>query len=108
LVYTCRMQLLARIAAILALALSACAPVQPQGPYYWPAAVPGELNPGSGILGPITPNAYGPGIHSDATGRPFQWTTQQGEAVQTPVKPNAYGLGVGMDPYGRPVYANPR
>jgi hypothetical protein len=54
---------------------------------------------------PYRPDAYGPGIHSDATGRPFRWQTEQGEYVQPGirVKPDGYGLGVGMDEYGRPV-----
>jgi hypothetical protein len=60
-----------------------------------------------GYLGPATPNAYGPGIHSDATGRPFMWQPQFGGLgfpdPTLQVQPNAYGLGVGMDQYGRPV-----
>ncbi len=104
------MQLLTCIAAVLAVALFACSTAQPQGTYgsYQPGSAPDELDPGSGLLGPITPNAYGPGIHSDATGRLFQWRTQQGEVVRDPVKPDASGLGVGMDQYGRPVLANPQ
>jgi hypothetical protein len=104
------MQLLARIAAVLVIVLFACSTAQAQGTYgsYQPGSAPNELGPGNGLLGPITPNAYGPGIHSDATGRPFQWRTQQGEEAQGPVKPDAYGLGVGMDQYGRPVRANPQ
>lgn len=31
------------------------------------------VGPGTTYLGPIRPNAYGPGINADATGRPFQW-----------------------------------
>ena len=60
-----------------------------------------------GYLGPVTPNAYGPGTNSDATGRPFIWQPQgPGPKTFDPflnVKPNAYGPGVGMDQYGRPV-----
>ncbi len=60
-----------------------------------------------GYLGPINENAYGPGIHSDATGRPFIWVPQGGgTGYPDPtlrVTPNAYGPGVGMDQYGRPV-----
>jgi hypothetical protein len=53
-------------------------------------------------------NAYGLGVYSDASGRPFQWETQQGQPVNIfPVQPNAYGPGVGMDPFGRPVQAVP-
>lgn len=59
------------------------------------------------FLGPITPNAYGPGINSDATGRPFTHKPDfGGSGYPDPtlkVKPNAYGPGVGMDQYGRPV-----
>ena len=68
---------------------------------------PGLL--GSGLLGPVTPNAYGPGIHSDATGRPFRWVPQQGGMVDpfSRVTPNAYGPGIGMDQYGRPVTPTP-
>ncbi|HBP86129.1 MAG TPA: hypothetical protein DD706_00355 [Nitrospiraceae bacterium] len=59
------------------------------------------------FLGPITPNAYGPGINSDATGRPFTYQPDFGASgfpgPTLKVKPNAYGPGVGMDQYGRPV-----
>ena len=62
---------------------------------------------GRALLGPITPNAYGPGLNSDATGRPFIWTPQfGGSGYPDPtlrVQPNAYGPGIGMDQYGRPV-----
>ena len=59
------------------------------------------------ILGEIIEDAYGPNIHSDGTGRAFQWRTRDGQVTNTPVKRNAYGLGVGMDAYGRPVKAIP-
>jgi hypothetical protein len=59
------------------------------------------------FLGPYTPNAYGPGLNSDATGRPFIWMPQvPGPKFFDPfldVKPNAYGPGIGSDQYGRPV-----
>jgi hypothetical protein len=62
---------------------------------------------GNWFLGPITPNAYGPGINMDATGRPFSWRPMgPGSASFDPflrVQPNAYGPGIGMDQYGRPV-----
>jgi hypothetical protein len=62
---------------------------------------------GRALLGPITPNAYGPGLNSDATGRPFMWAPQfGGSGYPDPtlrVQPNAYGPGIGMDQYGRPV-----
>ncbi len=60
-----------------------------------------------GLLGPGKANKFGPGIHSDATGKPFVWKTKKGEIYRSPVKENAYGLGVGMDEYGRPVRAKP-
>ncbi len=67
-----------------------------------------DLNSSSpGLLGPGRANAYGPGIHSDATGRPFMWRTEDGQSVIGGVKPNAYGPGVGMDQFGRPVRAKP-
>lgn len=52
-------------------------------------------------------NAYGPGLHRDRYGRPFEYRTDDGRAVPgfVPVQPNGYGLGVGMDQYGRPVRA---
>ena len=52
------------------------------------------------------PNAYGPGINSDATGRPFVWQPSPGNGPPDPlttVRPDTYGPGVGMDQYGRPV-----
>jgi hypothetical protein len=61
---------------------------------------------GGGFLGPYTPNAYGPGMNADATGRPFIWQPDPGFGPPDPfsrVQPNAYGLGVGMDQYGRSV-----
>ena len=64
-----------------------------------------------GLLPPVSNDVYGPGVHSDATGRPFQWVPVA-PAPMAPdpllrVKPNAYGPGVGMDQYGRPVRARP-
>ena len=59
-------------------------------------------------LGPVKENVYGPGIHSDGTGRPFVWEGQvPGSSYRPsgPVKPDAYGPGVGMDKTGRPVRA---
>jgi hypothetical protein len=61
---------------------------------------------GNGFLGPATKDAYGPGINSDATGRPFTWQPQRGYGKADPfidVKPNVYGPGIGQDQYGRPV-----
>ena len=57
---------------------------------------------------PYKQNAYGPGVHSDATGKPFEWKTQDGQTSHSnKVKPDGYGLGVGMDEYGRPVKPSP-
>jgi len=57
------------------------------------------------FLRPYRSDAYGPSIHSDSTGRPFRWQTEDGELVPPGirVRPDAYGLGVGMDEFGRPV-----
>ena len=61
-----------------------------------------------GLLSPMEHDAYGPGIHSDATGRPFKFKTFDGEDIGIfKVKPDAYGPGVGMDEFGRPVRAVP-
>ena len=48
-------------------------------------------------------NAYGPGVHMDATGRPYRDSASGGGAILEPVRPNVYGPGVGMDATGRPV-----
>ncbi len=58
---------------------------------------------GGGFLGPFTPNAYGPGMNADATGRPFLWQPDFGGPAMGPITPNAYGPGIGMDGTGRPV-----
>lgn len=61
-----------------------------------------------GLIGPGRADAYGPGIHADATGRPFSWRTEDGNAVVFGrVKENAYGPGVGRDQFGRQVRAKP-
>lgn len=59
------------------------------------------------LLGAPKLNVYGPGLHSDATGRPFTYRTDTGQKSFGVVKPNAYGLGVGMDQFGRAVRATP-
>ena len=57
---------------------------------------------------PYKHNTYGPGVHSDSTGKPFEWKTQDGQTSRSnKIKPNAYGLGVGMDEFGRPVKPSP-
>lgn len=47
-----------------------------EGARHWGGGrfVPSEPSRSAGapLLGPITPNAYGPGIHMDATGRPVR------------------------------------
>lgn len=62
-------------------------------------------NKSNTLLKPYKHNAYGPGKHSDATGRPFNWRTRDGKKIDpfNQVKPDAYGPGIGMDKYGRPV-----
>ena len=61
-------------------------------------------------LEPYRPNAYGPGINSDAAGRPFVWRTEPGQGPADPlanVRPDVFGPGIGMDQYGRPVQPAP-
>jgi hypothetical protein len=50
-------------------------------------------------------NAYGPGVHVDATGRAYHDALPgEGRVFElAPITPNGYGLGVGMDAFGRPV-----
>jgi hypothetical protein len=58
------------------------------------------------LLGPYQPDEYGPGINSDAAGRPFSWQLLHGDGAVDPVvhfRPNPYGPGIGLDQYGRPV-----
>ena len=59
------------------------------------------------FMGPYKHDAYGPGIHSDAIGRPFQWETENDDKVLGPVKKDAYSVGMVMDQYGRPVKPGP-
>lgn len=56
---------------------------------------------------PYKHDAYGPGVHSDSTGKPFEWKTREGQTSRSKIKPDAYGLGVGMDECGRPVKPSP-
>lgn len=53
----------------------------------------------------LTPNAYGPGVHSNRYGQPVKLRPDfggvPGEVLQ--ITPDAYGLGVHSDQYGRPV-----
>jgi hypothetical protein len=82
------------ILVIIALLLPVSALAQSSGPN------------GGGFLEPYQSNAYGPGINSDGTGRPFSWQPLPGNGPADPhsdVRPDAYGPGIGMDQYGRPV-----
>jgi hypothetical protein len=63
---------------------------------------------GRRLLGPVDFDTYGPGLHSDATGRPFEFRTRTGRKVYGPVEIDGYGLGVHRDEYGRPVRAVPK
>jgi hypothetical protein len=48
---------------------------------------------------PHQSNTYGPGINSDATGRPFVWQSEPGQGPADPlarVRPDAYGPGRNM------------
>jgi len=57
-----------------------------------------------GLLPPMQRDAYGSGIHSDGTGRPFKFKTFDGQDVGIfDVESNAYGPGISMDEFGRPV-----
>lgn len=61
------------------------------------------------LLRPYQQNTYGPGVNSDATGRPFKYQTRDGQDLQpnSRIEPDGYGYGVDMDEYGRPVKAKP-
>jgi hypothetical protein len=82
-------------------------PPPPGFPSETPSRSNQQLGPNTrGFLGPYTPNAYGPGVNSDATGRPFVWQPSPGFGPADPfsnVTPNVYGPGIGMDQFGRPV-----
>jgi hypothetical protein len=74
----------------------------------WPTSIIAQN--ADGYLRPYQPNAYGPGINSDASGRPFRWETSPGDGPADPlsrVNPDGYGPGRGMDQYGRPVQPVP-
>ena len=59
------------------------------------------------LFEPFEQNAYGPGVNSDATGRPFYWAPQgqEGSRPDPTLQPqvNQYGLGKSADQYGRPI-----
>ncbi len=81
--------------AALSCALLGCGPAYLAGPDPW------ATDPTFGAR----PNAYGPGVHMDATGRPFEYRTRGGGWALGPITPNAYGPGIGMDATGTPVEA---
>ena len=68
-----------------------------------------ELIPGDSTVyfGPIKPNAYGPAINADATGRAFQWQPRDWPSsipdTNLKVTPNVWGQGVQADQWGRIV-----
>jgi hypothetical protein len=66
--------------------------------------------PDGSLLPPYSDDAYGPGTGADATGREYQWETQDGEKIApfVDVISDAYGPGIGMDQYGRPVRRVPQ
>jgi hypothetical protein len=86
------MRLLFVIAILLLMAVPAMAQLYPSNPP---------------LYEPIQQNAYGPGVNSDATGRPFYWAPQ-GQDSSRPdptLQPqiNQYGYGKSADQYGRPI-----
>ncbi len=67
-------------------------------------------------LDPVNQDAYGPGVHSDATGRSFHYEpqnsifgpkTNNSQRIFGPVERDAYGPGVHMDQFGRAVVDRP-
>jgi hypothetical protein len=86
----------ARPYLLLVLLLLAAVPAQAQ---VYPSDPP--------IFEPFQKDAYGPGVNSDATGRPFSWQPQGRDAAQPDptIAPrvNQYGLGQSADQYGRPI-----
>src|SRR5262245_47163898 len=47
-------------------------------------------------------DTYGPGVHMDATGRPYRDNPSDAWIFE-PVHPNVYGPGIGQDALGRQV-----
>ncbi len=70
---------------------------------------------GNGVFGPWEKDAYGPGVHRDATGRAFIWRPDDPHTLRDEIRkdrppsslrevtPGVYGPGTGMDQYGRAV-----
>ena len=76
------------------------------GPKTHSGLIPDGRGPYSSAVSSQTVNprgGYGPGVRSDAAGRPFVWKSDSGGPPLGPIIPNAYGAGVGMDGTGRPV-----
>jgi hypothetical protein len=74
--------------------------------FFVPASAFAQAN-----TGPYLPNAYGPGVNSDAAGRPFTWQPAPDQQLAGPlstVLPDAFGPGIGMDQNGKPVQAVPQ
>lgn len=95
------------VCGVCLLLLAGCA----AAPHYQPYQPDEPSLLGNGLLGPVTQDGYGLGVHHDATGRPFRWVPMNNPTgFNDPllkVTPNAYGPGIGMDQYGRPVQAVP-
>lgn len=63
------------------------------------------------LMQPFQPNAFGPGMNQDATGKPFYWSPQGSLNLSQPdptIQPNinTYGLGQSSDQFGRPIQPN--
>lgn len=75
----------------------------------WAAISYGQMYPSNPpLLGEHKPNAYGPGVSSDGTGRAFYWQPNTGRTFQGPdptiqQEVNAYGFGSSRDQYGRRI-----
>lgn len=86
------MRLLIVIAMLLLITAPALAQVYPSNPP---------------LFEPFESNAYGPGVNSDATGRPFHWAPegQQQTRPDPTIQPNLnqFGFGKSADQYGRPI-----
>ena len=79
-------------------------------PYPYPIPNPfpsGEQHDHNTYTQPYKHDAYGPGIHSDNTGKPVEWETRDGQKSRGDVERNVFGPGIGMDEFGRPVKPSP-
>jgi hypothetical protein len=59
------------------------------------------------LVPPYKKDAFGLGVWSDSTGRPFQWQTKYGKTVIGNVKMDTEKPWIGVDPCGQPVTAVP-